>query len=197
MSETITPIATGAPKHAHDDSASGYFYMLPLTATPPVDATSEAPGTAIPGGFVGEDGPTLTAEIDADMIRDWNLDQVLQVKTGVTATLEIPVFGWGPEQAKLIYGDDAVIETAEAFEVVWDGELTPRRYFVLELAGVNGDARLVCDGQVQSPGSTQFQKSDAQRHTVTVTMFKNNNFLNAKGRSGYFRWMDGTGVVVP
>lgn len=195
MSETITPIATGAPKHAHDDGAAGYFYMLPLTATPPTDSKTEPPGTAIPGGFVGEDGPTLTAEIDADMLRDWNLDQVLQVKTGVTASLEIPVFGWGVDQARLIYGDDSVIETDSGFEVVWAGELAVRAYFVLELAGVSGDARLVVEGQAQSPGQTQFQKGDALRHTVSVQLFKNSNFKDGKGRSGYFRWMDNTGSV--
>lgn len=195
MSETITPIATGAPKHAQADSTAGYFYMLPLTETPPADAKSAAPGTAIPGGFVDEEGPTLTAEIDSDMKRDWNLDQVLQLKTGVTATLEIPVFGWGPEQAKLIYGADSVIETGETFEVVWAGELPERAYFVLELAGVSGDGRLVVDGQVQSPGSTQFKKGDALAHTVTVALFKNANFKDAKGRSSYFRWMDGTGTA--
>lgn len=195
VTQTVTPIATGAPKHAHDDGAAGYFYKLPLTETPPADASSPAPGTAIPGGFVGEDGPTLTAEIDAEFIRDWNLDQVLQLKQGVTATLEIPVFGWNVEQAKLIYGDDSIIETDKGFEVVWAGELPERAYFVLELAGLNGNGRLVVEGQVQSPGQVQFQKGDALRHTVTVALFKNANFKDAKGRSGYFRWMDESGEV--
>ena len=111
MSETAT-IATGAPRSGHDDTAIGYFYTLPLTATPPADATTAPTGTPLDGGYVGEDGPTLTAEIDAEMIKDWNLDGVVQVKTGTTATLEIPVFGWSIDQAKLIYGADSV-ETLE------------------------------------------------------------------------------------
>lgn len=189
MSEIAT-IATGAPKHAHDDEAIGYFYQLPITATPPADATTAPTGTPIDGGFVGEDGPTLTAELDAEQIRDWNLDPVIQVKQGATATLEIPVFGWGEDQAKIIYGDDSVVTTTNGFKVVWAGELAKRQFFVLELRGVNGNGRLVVDGQIQSPGSTNFQTSDALRHTVTITLFKNPAFKDAKGRSGYFAWYD-------
>ena len=189
MSEIAT-IATGAPKRSHDDEAVGYFYSLPLTATPPADATTAPTGTPIDGGFVGEDGPTLTAELDVETIRDWNLDPVVQVKQGNTATLEIPVFGWGIEQAKLIYGDDSVVETAKGFKVVWAGELPERRFFILELRGVNGNGRLIVDGQIQSPGTVAFQATDALRHTVTVQLFKNSAFKDAQGRSGLFAWYD-------
>ena len=193
MSETAT-IATGAPKHGHDDEAIGYFYALPITSTPPADAPTAPTGTPVDGGFVGEDGPTLTAEIDAEAIRDWNLDPVVQVKQGTTATLEIPVFGWGIEQAKLIYGEDSVTETTKGFKVVWAGELPARMFFILELRGVNGNGRLIVEGQIQSPGSVSFQTSDALRHTVTVQLFKNAAFKDAKGRNGYFAWYDEASV---
>lgn len=196
MSETtVTPIATGAPRGAKEDSAAGYFWRLPLTETPPTDAKSKVPDAAKSGGFVGEDGPTLTAELDSEFLKDWNLDQVLQLKQGVTATLEIPVFGWGVEQAKLIYGEDSVKETDTGFEVVWAGELAAREYYGLELAGVNGNGRLIVEGQLGSPGETQFQKGDAQRFTLTIALFKNSNFKDQKGRAGYFRWMDEKGSV--
>lgn len=189
MSETAT-IATGAPKSGHDDTAIGYFYYLPLTETPPSNATTPPAGTPVDGGFVGEDGPTLTAEIDAEMLKDWNLDGVLQVKTGTTATLEIPVFGWGIEQAKMIYGADSVSTTTGGFKVAWAGELAPRQFFVLELRGVNGSGRLIVDGQIQSPGTVNFKTSDALRHTVTVSIFKNPAFKDAKTRNAYFAWYD-------
>lgn len=187
---SVTTIATGAPQRAKDDEAIGYFYSLPITATPPADATTAPTGTPIDGGFVGEDGPTLTLEVDAETIRDWNLDQVLQVKQGNTATLEIPVFGWGIEQAKTVYGEDSVVETANGFRVAWAGELAPRQFYILELKGVNGNGRLIVDGQIQSPGSVQFQKQDALRHTVTITLFKNAAFRDAQDRSAYFNWFD-------
>ena len=41
MSETAT-IATGAPRHGHDDEAIGYFYSLSLTSTPPANAKSSS-----------------------------------------------------------------------------------------------------------------------------------------------------------
>ena len=189
MSKTAT-IATGAPRSGHDDTAIGYFYTLPLTATPPADATTAPTGTPLDGGYVGEDGPTLTAEIDAEMIKDWNLDGVVQVKTGTTATLEIPVFGWSIDQAKLIYGADSVVTTTDGFKVAWAGELAPRRFFVLELRGVNGAGRLIVEGQIQSPGSVNFKTSDALRHTVTVGIFKNAAFKDAKSRTAYFAWYD-------
>lgn len=192
-----SPIATGAPKGAKDDFAVGYAWRAPLTTTMPADANSEVPAEAQSMGFVGEDGPTLTAEIDADFIRDWNLDQVLQVKQGTTATLEIPVFGWGIEQAKLIYGDDSVVGTEDNFTVVWAGELAKREFYALELAGINGSGRLMVEGQLSSPGQTQFQKGDAQRFTVTVALFKNKQFTDSKGRAGYFKWVDQAGVVTP
>lgn len=195
MTETI---ATGAPQFAHDDGVvAGYFYSLPITDTPPTDATTAPTGTPIDGGFVGEDGPTLTAELDAEMLKDWNLDDVLQLKTGSTATLEIPVFGWNEDQAKVIYGDDSVITTTNGFKVVWAAELAARQFFVLELMGVNGNGRLVVDGQVGSPGSTNFKKSGALTHTLTVKLFKNATFKDAKARSGYFAWYDETAPVVP
>ncbi len=192
---TVTPIATGAPRGAKEDTAVGYFWRLPLTETPPEDATSKAPEAAKSGGFVGEDGPTLTAEIDSDFLKDWNLDQVLQLKQGTTATLEIPVFGWDADQAKLVYGEDSVEETDTGFEIVWAGELAVREYYVLELAGVNGNARLIVEGQLGSPGETQFNKADAQRFTLNIALFKNSNFKDTKGRAGYFHWIDEKGSV--
>jgi len=193
MTETI---ATGAPRFAHDDGeVAGYFYSLPITATPPADATTTPTGTPIDGGFVGADGPTLTVELDTEMLEDWNLDEVLQLKTGATATLEIPVFGWNANQAKVIYGADSVVTTATGFKVVWAGELAARQFFILELAGVNGAGRLVVDGQVGSPGSTNLQKSGALTHTLSIKLFKNAAFVDAVGRSGHFAWYDETPVI--
>lgn len=189
MSETTIPV--GAPRHSQADGPVGYFWTLPITATPPATAVAEpTEGTAVSGGFVGEEGPTLTADVEQEIIRDWNLDQVITVKTGNTATLEIPVFGFGADQAKLIYGEDSVVETAGGFRIAWAGELAERRYFVLDLAGVNGNGRLVVDGQVASPGSVQLQKNAAITHTLTINLFKNPAFKDAKDRSAYFDWME-------
>lgn len=195
MSETVT-IATGAPRTSHDDGeVAGYFYSLPITATPPTDATTAPVGTPIDGGFVGEDGPTLTAEMDSEMLKDWNLDDVLQLKTGSTSTLEIPVFGWNADQAKVIYGADSVVPTTNGFKVVWAAEIAVRQFFILELAGVNGNGRLIVDGQIGSPGSTNLKKSGALTHTLNIKLFKNAAFKDAKGRSGYFAWYDETAPV--
>ena len=56
------------------------------------------------------------------------------------------------------------------------------------------NGRLIVEGQIQSPGSVSFQTSDALRHTVTVQLFKNAAFKDAKGRNGYFAWYDEASV---
>jgi hypothetical protein len=195
---SVTTIATGAPKYAHDEESIGYFYSLPITSsTIPTDAFTAPTGTPIDGGFVGDEGPTLTCELDSETKKDWNLDPVIQVLQGADATLEIPVFGWNEEQAGVIYGEDSVVETANGFKVAWAGELSERRFWFLELAGVNGNGRLIVDGQVKNPGSVQFNKGDALTHTVTLQLFKNAKFKDAKSRSSFFVWYDETKPVTP
>lgn len=187
----MTTIAVGAPKTPKGET-TGYFYMLPITETPPTDATTAVGASAIDVGFVGADGVALTAEIDSEMIQDWNLDDVLQIKNGASASVEVPVFGWSMDQAKVIYSADAVSGTEDNFKVNWAGELPAHVYLVFELRGVNGDARLVCEAQIASPGEVSFTTNTALTHTVTAALFKNENFKDGKGRSSFFSLMDGT-----
>lgn len=182
-------IAVGAPKQPKSDVV-GYLFTLPITETPPADGFTALPSGAVDAGYVGEDGVTLTAEIDAEMVKDWNLDDVLQMKNGASASIEIPVFGFSEDQAKIIYGDDSVIKTANGFKVVWAGELPPHMWLVAELRGSNGDARLVCDVQVNSPGEVQFVTNKPVTHTLSAALFKNSKLPDAKGRAGYFALYD-------
>lgn len=182
-------IAVGAPKQAKTDVV-GYLYTLPITETPPTNGYSALPTAKKDVGYVGEDGVTLTAEIDAEMVKDWNLDDVLQIKNGASANVEIPVFGLTPDQAAVIYGPDSVVTTTDGFKIIWAGELPPHVWLVAELRGANGDARLVCDVQVNSPGEVQFVTNRPITHTLSAALFKNSALQDAKGRAGYFALYD-------
>lgn len=188
-------IAVGAPRNPK--GVVGYLYMLPITATPPSDATTALAAEKKDLQYVTSDGVTLTSTLESDMIADWNLDDVLQVKTGANASLSVPVFGWGREQAEAIYGEDSVITTPNGFRVAWAGELPPHVWLVAELRGVNGHGRLVVDAQIASPGEVSFVTNAPITHTIEAALFKNEAFEDAKGRPSYYNWFDETAPVTP
>lgn len=182
-----TPIMVGAPQGAKTD-ASGYAFWLPITATPPTAASTvlTSPNDV---GFVGSDGVTLTSEMDTEMWQDWNLDDVLQLLNGASSTISAPIAGFGPEQAKLIYGSDSVVEDvapATTWRVVFTGELPPHIYLVFELRGLGGHARLVAEAQVSNPGEVAFVKNQPVTHTLTANLFKNAAFKDKNGKPAYW-----------
>lgn len=185
MSATpIAPIMIGAPKGSKT-STVGYAYALPITATPPTDATT-ALATPMDVGFVGSEGVTLTSELETEMWKDWNLDDVIQLLQGASSSISCPIAGFTPDQAKVLYGADSVTSGVSSWSVVFTGELPPHIYLVFELRGVNGKARLVAEAQVTNPGEVVFSKSAPITHTLTANLFKNENFTDAEDRPGYW-----------
>lgn len=185
----MTAIAVGAPKNPK--GLVGYLHMLPITATPPTDATTALGSDAVDLQFVTSDGVSLTSSLDTDMVQDWNLDDVLQIKKGASGLLEVSIFGWGMEQAKAVYGPDSVIGTETGFRVAWAGELPPHVFLVAELRGKNGAGRLVVDAQIKQPGQVEFKTDVPITHKIEASLFKNEAFKDAKGRASYFNWFDG------
>lgn len=181
---TAAPIMIGAPKGTKTATV-GYAFALPITATPPTDAKT-ALVTPMDVGFVGSEGVTLTSEIEAEMWKDWNLDDVLQVLQGASATISCQIAGFTQDQAKVLYGADSVVAGTDSWRVAFTGELPPHIYLVFELRGLNGHARLVAEAQVANPGEVVFSKSAPVTHTLTANLFKNAAFKDALDRPAYW-----------
>ena len=181
---TATPIMIGAPKGSKTGTV-GYAFALPIAATPPADAKT-ALVAPMDVGFVGSEGVTLTSEIDAELWKDWNLDDVLQLVQGSSSSISCQIAGFTQDQATVLYGADSVIAGTNSWRVVFTGELPPHIYLVFELRGINGNARLVAEAQVANPGEVVFSKSAPITHTLTANLFKNEAFKDAKGRPGYW-----------
>lgn len=180
----VEPIMTGAPKGSY---TTGYAFWMPITATPPSDAHTPIADGANLIGLIGEEGVTLTSEIESDMKKDWNLDDVLQINQGSSSSVTHDVFGFNKTQAALLYGQDSVVENADGtWRLVFTGELPPHIYLVYELHGQEGHARLVAEAQLSNPGEVSFVKSDALTHTLEANLFKNPLFKDAKDRDGYY-----------
>lgn len=193
-----TPIMIGAPAHAKEAGKTvGYAFYLPITAIPPTDTTT-TPAAAVDVGFVGSDGVSLTSDIDAEMWQDWNLDDVIQISKGASATVECQIAGFNQDQARLLYGADSVVDGPnDTWRVVFTGELPPHIYLVFELRGAKGHGRLVCEAQVSNPGEVAFKKDEPVTHTLEAALFKNPAFKDAKGRPGYWGMYFGDGDAAP
>jgi len=192
-----SPILIGAPQGTKTDSV-GYAFWLPITATPPADATS-ALVTPNDVGFVGSDGVTLTSQLDTEMWKDWNLDDVIQINKGASASIKCPIAGFTPAQAKLLYGADSVVEDAspaKTWRVVFTGELPPHIYLTFELRGLAGHARLVAEAQVANPGEVAFKKDSPVTHQLEANLFKNPAFKDKNDKPAYWGlFMDAGGTA--
>lgn len=191
-----SPILIGAPQGTKTDTV-GYAFWLPITATPPTAAATELV-TPNDLGFVGNDGVTLTSELDTEMWKDWNGDDVIQILKGSSSSIKAPIAGFTPKQAKALYGPDSVVEEAGGiWRVVFTGELPPHIYLVFELRGLAGHARLVCEAQVANPGEIAFKKDAPVTHNLEANLFKNPLFKDAANRPAYWGlFMDAGGSLV-
>lgn len=190
-----SPILIGAPQGTKTDTV-GYAFWLPITATPPTAAATQLV-TPNDLGFVGSDGVTLTSELDTDMWKDWNLDDVLQINKGASSSIKCPVAGFSPKQARALYGPDAVVEeTGGLWRVVFTGELPEHIYLVFELRGLAGHARLVAEAQVANPGEVAFKKDAPITHNLEAKLFKNPQFKDKNDKPAYWGlFMDAGGSI--
>ena len=174
-------------------TGTGGILAAPLGSTLPTDATTAADVAFVKGGYVGEDGLTMTVARTTEKIRAWGGDTVRVVQTEHDCTFSWTYLETNAESAKAVYGDDNVTTTAATssagnlLDIKVNSDTLPHKAWSFEMK--DGDRRgrvVVPDGQITEVGETTFVHSNATGHQVTLEAFPDEN-----GNKAYIYWDDG------
>lgn len=98
-------VLVGAPDQS---GASGAINRAPLGTVVPTDARTVLNAAFKSGGYVSPDGVKLTPELSTTDLKDWLGATIRKVLEGFTGTVAFSFIQFSEEEAKMVFGDDAV-----------------------------------------------------------------------------------------
>lgn len=145
------------------------------TATLPTDTAATIPAPFVKGGYVGEDGLTMTVARTSEKIRAWGGDAVRTVQTEHDVTFAWQFLETNEFTAAAVFHEDNVTATPASasagtlLAIKVDGKPLPPRAWVFDM--VDGDAKIrvvVPNGQITEVGDTTFVHTNATGYEVTL-----------------------------
>ena len=153
-------------------TGTGGILAAPLGSTVPADAAAEVPAPFAPGGYVGEDGLTMTVARSSEKIRAWGGDTVRVVQTEHDCTFTFTFLETNEFSAQAVFGDDNVEATGSALAIKINSDPLPHKAWVFDMKDGDKKIRVVVpDGQITETGETTFVHSNATGHEVTLEAF--------------------------
>lgn len=159
-------------------TGTGGILAAALGATLPTDTAAAVDAAFTKGGYVGEDGLTMTVARTSEKIRAWGGDTVRVVQTEHDATFAWTFLETNEFTAAAVYGDDNVVATPASasagnlLAIKVNSETLPHKAWVFDMK--DGDARIrvvVPNGQITEVGETTFVHTNAVGHQVTLEAF--------------------------
>lgn len=102
-------VLVGAPQQT---AVSGAVARAPLGTSVPTKASDVLGSAFIKGGYVSDEGISVTPEYSTTDIRDWSQSLVRRVLESFTGTIAFAFIQNGINEAKMIFGEDNVIVTS-------------------------------------------------------------------------------------
>lgn len=164
-------VEVGSPK------VGGYAFAAPLTATPPIDATSPLVDY-VDLGYVSEDGVQVNPTIETDDRRDWGGDVVRTLLTERGAEVVVTFIECGPDTLVEVFGEDNVTVAGDVITIKFTGDMLPHRRWSFELKDGDRVGRLVInDGQITTPGGgeRQYVRTELKMFEVTIKCFRDDD----------------------
>lgn len=169
-------VLTGGPKEF-----TGGTFRAPKGTALPTDASTALDPAFKDGGFVGEDGLTMSIAKSQEKVRDWgkSVVKVIQTEHDVTFTWEYIEFS--REAAESFFGVENVTFTAgtpgttpDVLTVEINDKTLPVSSWVFEMSDGDTDIRVVVeDGQAASEGGDfAFNKNDVVRIPMAIEALK-------------------------
>ena len=164
-----------------------------LSTTAPTDARTALASAWTTGGYVSEDGITLSLNRSLTTIKDWSQASVRKALSEFDGTLQfsmLQVDEWG---AKEMFGSTNVTKTAansthgEQLKISIGAELAPAKSWCFSMKDENRRVRVYLpNAQVTELGDVQFVPTAGNVYPCTISAYP-----DATGKSIYVFYDDG------
>lgn len=180
----------------NQSATTGAIAVAPVGTTKPTDATTTLPSAWNSGGYVSEDGISLSLTRSTTPLKDWSKTVVRNLLTEFAGAISLGFLQVDGFAAKRVFGDSNVTVTAatttkgEQISVAIGAELPPIEAWCFSMK--DGDARIriaVPRGQITDVSQMDF-KPDAG-HIIGGTL---QCYDDGTGKSIYIIYDDGTVV---
>ena len=187
------------PKHVYaptpdQSSTVGAVAVAPEGTTPPTDATTTLSGTWVSGGYVSEDGISITVNRSTTPIRDWSKSAVRNLLTEFGGSISVGFLQVDEFSAQRVFGSTNVTKTAatstkgELIKVQIGAELPPIESWCFNMKDGNARIRVyVPRGQITDVSQMDY-KPDAG-HIIGGSL---QCYANSDGDSIIIFYDDGT-----
>ncbi len=165
-----------------DQQTTGAIAKAPIGTALPTDATTALDAAFVSGGYVSENGLSLTPEYSTTDIREWNGNLVRRLKESFDGTLGWEMLQTDAESMRTAFGDDSVTVTeadrthGTRMAIQLGKDLPERASWAFNMK--DGDARtriVVPDGQITTVGEVSFTSSAAVVWPVTLSTYPDEN----------------------
>lgn len=177
-------------------AATGAVAVAPTSTSAPTDATTTLPGTWVSGGYVDENGISITVNRSTTPIRDWSKNAVRNILTEFDGSIAVNFLQVDEWSAQRVFGSTNVTKTAattikgELIKVSIGGTLPPMESWCFNMKDGNAKIRVyVPRGQITDVTTMEY-KPDAGH----VIGGKLQCYDDGTGHSIYVFYDDGTVV---
>ena len=172
MSLNSNAVYIGKP----EQETTGAVATAPVGTTLPTDARSVLPDTYVTGGYVSEDGVSLSADQSTNDIIEWSGSKVRSFLEEFTGTVTYTELQTDKQSMERIFGPDYVTATdatttsGNALKVAIGNHLPDPQTWVFSMKDGNRRLRIVIpNGQVTSFDEVTFVRNDAVKWGVTIS----------------------------
>lgn len=176
---------------------TGAVAVAPIGTTAPANARAALGGSWTTGGYVGEDGISLSLNRSLTAIKDWSQSTVRKALTDFDGTISVPFMQIDEFAAKEMFGSSNVTVTAadtthgEQIKVEIGAELAPMKSWCFSMKDGDRRVRVYCPcAQITEIGDVPFVPSQAHQYPCTLSAYP-----DSSGKSIYVLYDDGDVVV--
>lgn len=177
-------------------TTTGAVAVAPLGTTMPTDAKTALPSAWNSGGYVSEDGMSVSVTRSVTPIRDWSKNAVRNLLTEYTGTISLAFLQVDEFAAQRMFGASNVTKTAatttsgEQISIAIGAELPPCEAWCFSMKDGNARVRVVVpNGQMTEVNQIDFKPDAGNIIGGTLATYD-----DGTGHSIYFIYDDG--VVV-
>lgn len=176
---------------------TGAVAVAALGTTAPTDARTALGASWSTGGYVGEDGLSLSLSRSFTAIKDWSQSTVRKALTDFDGTLSFPFMQIDEFAADEMFGSTNVTATAKStthgneLSIGIGAELAPAKSWCFNMKDGERRVRVYCpEAQVTEIGDVSFVPGSAHQYPVTLSAYP-----DSSGKSIYVFYDDGELVV--
>ena len=190
MAIDATKVLVGAPEQS---STTGAVLYAPVGTTLPTDATTAPASGFEDGGYVSEDGLTISASFNTTDIKDWSKGTIRTLLAEFTGEVTFSFVQTDYESLCAIFGSDHVTKTAatsstgEKITIKIGAHMAPAMSYIFNMKDGNARVRVVLpNAQPVLNGDLTFVAGDAIHWPVKLSCG-----ADASGESIYIHTNDG------